>query len=121
MPVTVDGTLFSNATVSFYTPANLGGLTILEAGVRSTVLVNNDGPNNEQLFTGTLTNPTLETFTKLKLVKENAFGPLYNEAFLLNATSTSSTATPEPSYVGLLLLCVAVIAGVRLRKRTSAA
>jgi hypothetical protein len=45
----VDGTLY-NGTVSFYTPANGGGLTILQAGLGSTVLVNNDGPGFEQLF-----------------------------------------------------------------------
>jgi hypothetical protein len=117
--LTVDGTVISGATVSFYTPADLGGLTILEGGVGSTVLVNNDGPNEEQLFTGTLANPTLETFSNLQLVKENAFGPQYNEAFLLNATSASGTAAPEPSYVVLLLVGVSVIAGMRLRKRVT--
>ena len=62
-----------NGTLSFYTPANGGGLTILQGGLGSTVLVNNDGPGFEQLFTGSLTSPSLETFSNLQLVGVGAF------------------------------------------------
>lgn len=65
-----------NGTVSFYTPANGGGLTILQGGLGSTVLVNNDGPGFEQLFTGSLTSPSLETFSNLQLVGVGAFSSI---------------------------------------------
>jgi hypothetical protein len=113
-PVTlvVDGNVITNGTVAFYTPANLGGLTIQEGG---TLLVNNDGPGNEQLFAGTLSNPTLETFSNLQLVKENAYGPQYDEAFVLNAST--SGVTPEPgSYAALILGFGGVMLMVRSRR-----
>jgi hypothetical protein len=90
--VTIDGVTDANANVNFYTPADGGGLTIVEG---STVEVNNDGPGKEQLFTGALSNPTLETFSNLQLVAVGAFGPAFNESFVLNAAS----AVPEPSYL----------------------
>jgi hypothetical protein len=110
-PVTivVDGNTISNGTVAFYTPANLGGLTIQEG---SALLVNNDGPGNEQLFTGTLANPTLESFSNLQLVKEGAYNPQYNEAFLLNASTT-----PEPgSYAAFILGLGGVMLVARSRR-----
>jgi hypothetical protein len=115
VPVTLDGTLYSTATVSFYTPGDLGGITILAGGLGSAVLVNNDGPGDEQLFSGTVTNPTLENFTNLQLVQEGAFSPEYNEAFLLNASG--ATVTPEPgSYAALILGFGGVMLVVRSRR-----
>jgi hypothetical protein len=113
--IVVNGTPDTSATVSFYTPANLGGLTILQGGAGSTVLVNNNGPGNLQLFTGTLENPTLETFSNLQLLQESAFGPQYNEAFLLNGTN--GTVTPEPgSYAVLILAFGGVMLVARSRR-----
>jgi hypothetical protein len=84
--------------------------------VGSTVLVNNNGPGNEQLFTGTLENPTLGTFSNLQLLQESAFGPKYNEAFLLNGTN-GSTVTPEPgSYAALILGIGGVMLVARSRR-----
>jgi hypothetical protein len=111
--LTVDGSAVSNGEVNFYTPTNGGGLTILEG---STLLVNNDGPGSEQLFNGALTNPTLEAFTNLQLVGTSDSSPQFNEAFLLNAVGGSTTTpTPEPSSVLLLLVGGSVIAGMRKR------
>jgi hypothetical protein len=97
----VDGTPIANGTVAFYTPGNEGGLTIQEG---STLLVNNDGPGAEQLFTGPLANPTLETFSNLQLIETGFASPTLNEAFTLNATSSAAAAAPEPgSYATLIL------------------
>jgi uncharacterized protein (TIGR03437 family) len=52
-------------------------------------------PNTgEQLFTGTLGAPTLETFSNLQLVAATYSNPQYNESFLLTATGPPS---PPPS------------------------
>jgi hypothetical protein len=115
--LTVDGSSIADGEVNFYTNANGGGLTIVNL-TTSTLLVNNDGPGSppEVLFTGTVSNPTLEMFSNLQLVAVGSFGPQYNEAFLLNATSAAST-TPEPSSVVLLLIAGLAIAGTRARGR----
>jgi hypothetical protein len=115
--LTVDGTSIANGEVSFYTTANHGGLTVVNLAT-NTLLVNNDGPSDEVLFTGTVTNPTLETFSNLQLVATSAFGPQYNEAFILNATTAASTA-PEPSPVIMIIVGGLAIAGICARRLTS--
>jgi hypothetical protein len=117
--LTVDGTSIADGEVNFYTNANGGGLTIVNL-TTDTLLVNNDGPGSppEVLFTGTVSDPTLETFSNLQLVATGAYGPLYNEAFLLNGTSSGTgSTTPEPSSVILLLVGGFAIAGTRARGR----
>jgi hypothetical protein len=101
-PVTlvVDGNTITGGTVAFYSPADDGGLTIQDG---STLLVNNDGPSNEQLFTGTLANPTLGTYTNLQLVSTSAGAPVYEEAFTLNAVATAPEAGSYASYAALIL------------------
>jgi hypothetical protein len=91
--VTIDGKAFSTGTVSFYTPADGGALTIL---VGSKLEVNNDGPGSGQIFSGTLTSPTLETFSNLQLAAVSYGSPILNEGFTLSA-SLSGSSTPEPT------------------------
>jgi hypothetical protein len=115
--LTVDGTPITNGEVNFYTYANGGGLTIFNLGTSATQpLVNNDGPGSppKVLFTGTVTNPTLETFSNLQLIAVGSFGPLYNEPFLLNAT-----AVPLPASAWLLLSGLVGV-GAMARKRRAA-
>ncbi len=103
----IDGDAVSNGTVSFYESANQGGMTILGG---DTLLVNNDGPGNLQLFSGTLSAPVLTAFSNLQLVQEPYGSPAMNEAFVLNASA------PEPRTVYLLfpaLLVSAALAGTR--------
>ncbi|MDQ2839550.1 MAG: hypothetical protein M3Y72_00600 [Acidobacteriota bacterium] len=109
----VDGSPVTGGVVNFYTPAQSGGLTILDG---STLLVNNGAPGNLQLFSGSLSAPTLNAYSNLQLVASSYGSPTYDEGFLLNATS-STTATPEPSVVFLTLLggLVLLIAYPRLR------
>jgi hypothetical protein len=114
--LTVDGSAVTG-NVSFYQPGVGGGLVVCTGATCTpgSVLVNNNGPGNEQLFTGTLANPTLETFSNLQLTVAGAGSPLYNEAFLLNGTS--SAATPEPgSYAALILGLGSVMFVVRSRR-----
>ena len=101
--LTVDGSGFTG-NVSFFQPGVGGGLTVCTGTVcaAGTVLVNNNGPGGEQLFTGTLADPTLEEFSDLQLIEAGAGSPQYDKAFTLNATS-SSTA-PEPGSCLLLML-----------------
>ncbi len=89
----VDGSPISNGVVNFYTPAESGGFTILEG---TTLLINNGGPGNLQLFSGILSSPTLNAYSSLQLVAYSYGSPTYDEGFLLNATSSTPT-TPEPS------------------------
>ncbi len=98
--LTVNGSPVSGGVVNFYTPAQSGGLTILDG---TTLLVNNGGPGNLELFSGSLSAPTLNTYSNLSLLAYSFGSPTYDEAFLLNATS-SSAATPEPAEILLLLL-----------------
>ena len=113
--LTLDGSAVSNGVVNFYSSANLGGLTVSEG---STLLVNNNGPGNEELYTGTFANPTLETFNNLQLLATGSFGPQLNEAFLLNAVGASTTTTPEPSSLLLLFVGGSAIAGMRMFLRS---
>lgn len=95
--VTIDGSLFSSAIVSFYTPANSGALTILQG---STVLVNNGAVGNLQIFSGGLSNPTLFEVSNLQLFTSSAGSPQFDEAFVLNAVldgGASSGDVPEAS------------------------
>jgi hypothetical protein len=110
--VTIDGVTDASAIVSFYTPSNGGGLTIVEG---STTEINNDGPGDEQLFSGTLGKPTLETFSNLQLVGVDAYSPALDESFLLNGAGTGPSA-PEPKTYALVLGGFAVIA-LTLRRR----
>lgn len=112
--VTIDGSPVT-AEVDFYLPANGGGLAINQG---NTDLINQDGPGSEQLFTGTLASPTLETFTNLQLTAGLSLSPQYNEAFVLNVTDVSGvTGVPEPSAVALLLTAMVFgLIGLRVRR-----
>ncbi len=107
--LTVDGSSIVG-NVSFFQPGVGGGLTVCTGTVcaAGTTLVNNNGPGGEQLFTGTLADPTLEEFSDLGLTEAGAGNPQYDEAFTLNATR--STATPEPGSYLLLTLGIGAIA-----------
>ena len=112
----VDGSPITG-DVGFYQPGVGGGLVVCtgQACAAGTVLVNNGGPGNEQLFTGTLAAPTLLTFSNIQLFAAPAGSPLYNEAFVLNATS--SAATPEPgSFAALILGLGSVMLVARSRR-----
>ena len=75
----VNGTPVSDASVNFLnTSAEMGGLTILDG---STLLVNNGGTD---LFSGSLSAPTLGTFTNLVLGSYSFGSPAYDEAFTLS-------------------------------------
>jgi hypothetical protein len=115
--LTVDGsTVIGN--VGFYQPGVGGGLDVCTGSLPcalGTVLVNNDGPGGAQLFSGTLENPTLETFSNIQLGIAPAGDPLFNEAFTLNAVATG--VTPEPgSYAALILSLGGVMLVVRSRR-----
>jgi len=115
----VDGRTITNGTVGFYPPAAGGGLTIWAGQeLGSTLLVNDDGPmvggSYEQLFTGTFASPTLEIFSnpqQLMATPADYGSPLYNEGFLLTATtcsgnapcinSPSDGASPQSQFVAL--------------------
>ncbi len=110
----VDDSPILDGTVSFYTPASNGGITILEG---DTLLMNNDGPDHLQLFSGSLSAPVLTAFSDLQLVQEPIGSPSLNEAFVLTANAVS-TPTPEPG--GLALLGFGILAtGALLRRRNS--
>ena len=98
--LTIDGTTFGDGTVSFYTQAAGGGVTIL---VGSTVEVSDQAPGNEQLFSGTLADPTIETFSNLQLVSVPNFSPVLNDDFILNISLVN---VPEPSEAMLLLVAL---------------
>ena len=117
----VDGSDITG-NVSFYQPGVGGGLTVCSGTVcgAGTVLVNNDGPNDEQLFTGTLANPDLEEFSDVQLTAAATGSPQYNEAFVLNATSSAST--PEPASYALSLLGLgAIMVAARSQRAKKAA
>lgn len=107
--LTVNGDTILDGIVSFYTPASKGGITIMEG---DTLLVNNDGPNTMQLFSGSLSEPVLKAFSNLQLVEEPFGAPSMDEAFILN------TNAPEPGT--LYLLFPSILIGGALVRRTSA-
>jgi PEP-CTERM motif len=109
----VNGMLISDASVNFYTDAELGGLTILDG---STLLVNNGGT---ELFSGTLLAPTLKTFTNLQLGGYSFGSPVLNEAFTLNAVLNPPATAPEPAAAALILAGAGVAALIN-RRRMSA-
>lgn len=108
---TINGDSIPDAIVSFYTPDNKGGITILEG---DTLLVNNDGPENMQLFSGSLSEPVLKAFSNLQLIEEPFGGPAIQEAFILN------TEVPEPGTLYLLfpsiLIAGALVGRASIRK-----
>jgi hypothetical protein len=116
--LTVDGTSVSG-NVKFYDQNQGGGLTVCATDTcfaGTTALVNNNGPSNEQLFSGTLANPSLETFSNLLLVAEPGGDPVYDESFTLNAVASGSV-TPEPgSYAALTLGLGGVLLAVKSRR-----
>lgn len=105
--VTFDGNTFNNGVISFYLSDQDGGLTVLEG---NTLLVNNDGPNNQELFTGSLTDPTLEVFSNLQLSTDAYDSPEYAESFAL-------TATPVPEPLPMIAIPGAVLAAFGLLRR----
>ena len=107
--LTINGESIPDAIVSFYTPARKGGITILEG---DTLLVNNDGPENMQLFSGSLSEPVLKAFSNLQLVEEPFGAPAIQEAFILK------TEVPEPGT--FYLLFPSILIGGALMRRTSA-
>ncbi len=113
MNLVVDGSPVSNGQVNFYDSSNAGGLTILKG---TTLLVNNGGPGNMPLFSGTLTSPTLDTFSNLLLVQYSFGSPVYDEAFTLNS-SVAATTTPEPSAALLLFTGLASVFALFRRRR----
>jgi hypothetical protein len=110
----VNGSPMSNGQVNFYDSSNAGGLTILDG---STLLVNNGGPGNQALFSGTLSSPTLDTFSNLALVQYSYGSPVYDEGFTLNAVS-AATSTPEPAAALLLFTGLASVLAVLRRRST---
>lgn len=103
----------TNCTISFYTPAFSGGITVLE---ESTIEMNNDGP---QLFSGTLANPVLETYSNLQLTREPFYPPVLNEAFVLNASVPNSTpSAPETQTYGLLATGLGML-GIAVKRKKS--
>jgi hypothetical protein len=106
--LTVNGDTLPDGIVSFYTPASKGGITILEG---DTLLVNNDGPDTMQLFSGLLSEPVLKAFSNLQLIEEPFGGPAMHEAFILNADA------PEPGT--LYLLFPSILIGGALVGRAS--
>jgi len=109
----VNGTPISDASVNFYTSDQMGGLTILDG---STLLVNNGGV---ELFSGSLSAPTLGTFTNLLLGSYSFGSPVYDEAFTLNAVLDPPATAPEPA-AAVLILVGAGVAGLINRRRMSA-
>jgi hypothetical protein len=109
----VDGTPVTDASVNFYNNAEFGGLTILDG---SALLVNNGGTT---LFSGSLSAPTLRTFTNLSLNAYSFGSPVYDEAFTLNAVLNPPATAPEPA-AALLILAGAGVAGLINRRRMSA-
>jgi hypothetical protein len=110
----IDGDSVSNGTVSFYEPSTGGGITIMQG---DTLVVNNDGPNGLQLFSGTLSEPDLIGFSNLQLLEEHIGSPALDEAFLLNISA------PEPGTLKLLFLACLVPAALlggraALRRKT---
>ena len=121
--LTVDGTPLAdpNEQVDYFEgiPGPYGGLVIWDPTTLA-VLINQGGleiaPNEYQtLYSGTLTDPTLEDFTNLQLQTYGYGSPEYNESFVLNATG-ATTATPEPGSILLLGTGLLSLAGAVRRK-----
>lgn len=118
-PVSIDvnGTVITDANISFYLSDVNGGLTITEGprGPNQKLLVNADGANHtQQLFTGSLTDPTLLSFDSTTLINQPIFGtPVYSTNFQANIM-----ATPEPATFGLATLAAGfAFAGLRRRRQ----
>jgi hypothetical protein len=119
--LTVDGTplLDPNEQVDYFNGTQGGGLVIWDP-ITEAVLINQGGPMiapgvYQTLYSGTLTDPTLENFTNLQLQTYGYGSPEYNESFVLNATG-ATTATPEPGSILLLGTGLLGLAGaVRLK------
>lgn len=110
--VDVDGTVYTDGQVNFYLAGEDGGITIFTDPTDSVMLVNNDGNFSEQLFSGTVTDPTLiAPITSYVLYKESYNNPEYNEQFNLTAE-----ATPEPGSFLLFGSGLLGLAGMARRK-----
>jgi len=71
------------------------------------------------LFSGSLSAPTLGTFTNLLLGSYSFGSPVYDEAFTLNAVLDPPATAPEPA-AAVLILVGAGVAGLINRRRMSA-
>jgi len=114
----VNGTPYTGGIVDFYdsSPGPDGGLVLQYAD--ASILVNLGGavlsPGVYQtLYSGTLSDPTLLSFSNLPLYGYSNFGPQIDENFILNA---SPNATPEPSSLLLLGSGLVGFAGMLRRK-----
>ncbi len=109
--VDADGSIYPDAQVNFYLASSDGGLTIFTDSSDTAMLVNNDGNFAEQLFTGTVTDPTLiAPLSSYVLFQEGYNSPEFNEQFSLTAE------TPEPDSVLLLGFGLLGLAAVVRRK-----
>jgi len=124
--LTINGTLFSGGVVDFMSGDNFhdgGGVLIQYAN--ESLIVNLAGPEigdtgtYETLYSGTLSDPTLEAFSNLSLTGYSYFGPQFDENFTLNATSASegsNSAVPEPPSFVFLGSGLVAFAGMMRRK-----
>jgi hypothetical protein len=110
----VDGNPIADGEVNFYLSDVAGGITIFDG---STLLVNNDG-DPWQLFTGTLSSPTLGAFSNLALTDNGYGSPLYSESFFLTATVVDA-GVPEPSSAILWTLGGLALAALAAHRRKS--
>jgi hypothetical protein len=120
--LTVDGTPVPNGIVDFFisTAPNDGGLVVADP---SQTFINQAGPvlgpdDYEILYSGTLADPTLLSFTNLQLGGGYGTGsPEFLESFVLNGTAAPSNgATPEPGSIVLLGSGLLGLAGALRRK-----
>jgi hypothetical protein len=110
LPVTINGSIFSNAEVDFSDTAVGGGLDILMGG---NFVVNLVLPGFAQLYSGSLTNPTMSVgdFSMTTPVCSGCPTPEFPGPFSLDVASASTV--PEPSSLfllgtGLLIIMVLI-------------
>ncbi len=110
LPVTLNGSALPNAEVDFSDIAYGGGMVIQTDGSWLVNLVVE--PDLAQLYTGSLTNPTMLTgnFSLLNVSCPGCLPTELDGAFSLNVS------TPEPNSLLLLSISILGLAGLRLKK-----